>query len=121
MEQIFISKTKTTPNVIYNDNTNILSFIGRCYPENSDSVFKKLDDWVTNFDDDILIFKIQLEYFNTASSKHIYSMIKKFIDKDIKEFKVQWVYEIDDTDSLETGTFFQDGLDIKFDFIPITI
>ena len=48
-------------------------------------------------------------------------MIKKFIDKDIKEFKVQWVYEIDDTDSLETGTFFQDGLDIKFDFIPITI
>ena len=120
MEQIFITKTKTTPDVVYNTNNNILSFIGRCYPENSDSIFQKLDEWVMTFDEDKLIFRIQLEYFNTASSKHIYSIIKKLIDKNLKDFKVQWIYEIDDSDSLETGTFFQDGLDIKFEFIPIT-
>lgn len=119
MEKIFIKKTKTTPDVYFNTDDKSLSFIGRCYPENTDILFIPLNEWSVNYNEDRLTIKIELEYFNTASSKQLFNLIKYFLDKKLKYFNVKWYYEIGDEDSLETGHFFENGLDIKFEFITI--
>jgi hypothetical protein len=65
-----------------------------------------------------MLLNFRLEYFNTASSKQIFNIIKCCIDnKYIKELQVKWYYEEGDYDSKETGEHFSHLFKIPFEFI----
>jgi len=67
------------------------------------------------------IIKINLEYFNTSSSKVILNILKKFeVIPDAKEkVCVHWFYEANDEDDLETGEYIGEMTELCFKFFGI--
>ena len=67
------------------------------------------------------VLHIQLEYFNTSSSKCILDLFKKLevVRTTGNEVVVNWHYEEDDEDMLEAGEDYQAIINIPFKMIQI--
>jgi hypothetical protein len=124
MTSINIEGSPKTPTVNFNNESGVLSIKGRSIPENSIEFYKPLIDWIDNYSAkplDKTTVNIQLEYFNTSSSKCILDVFKKLenINKVGKDIIVNWYYESDDEDMLEAGEDYQAIIDLPFKMIDI--
>lgn len=122
MEALKIEGTKSTPNVILDKEKGIFQFIGNSLPENAMEFYKPVISWVTEYLADPnpsteLTFK--LEYFNTASSKIIYELIKQHtsLKTGNKSIKINWYYSEEDEDMLEAGKDYAELTKLPFEFI----
>ena len=80
MEPISIEGTAKTPTVKFNSDQGIIEIKGRSIPENTVEFYKPLVDWLEEYKAGPLpktTVNIQLEYFNTSSSKCILDVFKK--------------------------------------------
>ncbi len=125
MDKLQIQGTAKTPSLLFDAETGILEIKGRSIPENAIDFFKPLVDWLEEYSKDakeLTQANIQLEYFNTSSSKCILDIFKKLenINKqDGCEVVINWYYEEDDEDMLEAGEDYQSILKIPFKMIEI--
>ena len=118
MENLEIQGTHDTPNVVCDYNTGEIILTGRSLPENPLKVYDQIFRWAKDYDKPSMILNFKLEYFNTASSKQIFNVIKSCVENNsIKEMQVKWQYEEGDYDSKETGEHFSHLFKIPFDFI----
>jgi hypothetical protein len=64
---------------------------------------------------------IQLEYFNTSSSKCILDVFKKLeaINKGGSQVVINWYYEEDDEDMLEAGEDYQAIINVPFKMVQV--
>ena len=64
---------------------------------------------------------IQLEYFNTSSSKCILDVFKKLeaINKGGSSVVINWYYEEDDEDMLEAGEDYQAIINVPFKMVQV--
>ena len=64
---------------------------------------------------------IQLEYFNTSSSKCILDVFKRLelIHKKGNQVEINWYYEEDDEDMFEAGEDYQSIINIPFKMIEM--
>ncbi len=78
-------------------------------------------DEFTSIAPEKVIAKINLEYFNTSSSKYILEILKRLriIRKDGKDILVEWYYEEDDEEMMETGEDYEDVSGLPFEIISI--
>jgi hypothetical protein len=125
MEPISIEGTPKTPTVQFDAEQGIIEIKGRSIPENSIEFYKPLVDWLEDYKSDPLPktkVNIQLEYFNTSSSKCILDVFKKLeaIHKSKNEVEINWYYEEDDEDMLEAGEDYESIIRIPFKMIEIT-
>ena len=117
MENLEIHGTHDIPNVICDYNGEII-MTGRSLPENPFKVYDQIFRWIEKFDKESILLNFKLEYFNTASSKQIFNVIKYCVDnKFINDIQVKWHFEEGDYDSKETGEHFSHLFKIPFDFI----
>lgn len=124
MDTISIEGTPKTPTVNFNAETGVVEIKGRSIPENSIEFYKPLVDWLEEYLADpatLTNVNIQLEYFNTSSSKCILDVFKKLeaIYKSGNEVVINWHYEEDDEDMLEAGEDYQSIIKIPFKMIEI--
>ena len=124
MEPIKIEGTPKTPTVNFEAN-GTLEIKGRSIPENSIEFYKPLVDWLDEYNGaaqpktDVII---QLEYFNTSSSKCILDVFKKLEaihNGGNSEILINWHYEEDDEDMLEAGEDYQAIINLPFKMIEI--
>lgn len=113
-----------TPTVLFEDATGRLELKGRSIPENSIEFYKPLIDWIDRYARDprpSTGLHVQLEYFNTSSSKCILDVFKKLelVRTTGNEVTVLWHYELDDEDMLEAGEDYQAIINIPFKMIQI--
>ncbi len=125
MEPISIEGTQKTPTVNFNHNTGKIEIKGRSIPENSIEFYKPLVDWLEQYlscTQKLTEVNVQLEYFNTSSSKCILDVFKKLeaIYKAGNDVVINWYYEEDDEDMLEAGEDYQSIIKIPFKMIEIT-
>ncbi|UCG27319.1 MAG: DUF1987 domain-containing protein [Bacteroidales bacterium] len=125
MEPISIEGTPKTPTVKFDAEQGIIEIKGRSIPENSIEFYKPLVDWLEDYKSDPLPktkVNIQLEYFNTSSSKCILDVFKKLeaIHKAKNDVEINWYYEEDDEDMLEAGEDYESIIRIPFKMIEIT-
>ena len=97
---------------------------GRSIPENSIDFYKPLIDWVDRYGRGVsgsTVLSVQLEYFNTSSSKCILDLFKKLegIRAQGNEVSVLWHYEEDDEDMLEAGEDYAGIINVPFRMIQI--
>ena len=123
MEPISIQGTPKTPTVNFSEDGKI-EIKGRSIPENSIEFYKPLVDWLeeyTKSPKEKTEVNIQLEYFNTSSSKCILDVFKKLenINQTNKDVIVNWYYEEDDEDMLEAGEDYESIIKIPFKMIEI--
>jgi len=108
MESISIAGTLKTPTIISDKEKGLIEIKGRSNPENSTQFYKPLIEWAEQYSNnptEKTIINIQLEHFNTSSSKCILDVFKKLepIRKANLDITVNWYYEEDDDEMLEAG------------------
>ena len=118
MENLEFESTNDTPYVKCDGDGGELLMTGRSLPENPFRVYDPIFKWAEQYDKNAILINFKLEYFNTASSKQIFNLIKTFVENHtIKEVLVKWHYEEGDYDSKETGEHFSHLFKIPFEFI----
>lgn len=121
--KIIQEQTKNYPGINYDKASDTLFIKGRSIPENPESVFKPLRDWLTDYfeSSESLIMSIILEYINSGSSKHLIEILKvlKQYQDDGKKLEITWFYEEDDEAIMELGEHFRDtsGLPIRIEML----
>jgi len=124
METISIEGTPKTPTINFDMEKGFLEIKGRSIPENSIEFYKPLVDWLDKYASKPKTstnVNIQLEYFNTSSSKCILDVFKKleFIHKNGSEIVINWYYEEDDEDMLEAGEDYQAIINVPFKMVEV--
>ncbi len=124
MESLLIEGTAKTPNVKFDGGQGFIEIKGRSIPENSIEFYKPLVDWLDRYSQSpkqTTKVNIQLEYFNTSSSKCILDVFKKLesIHKSNHEVVINWYYEEDYEDMLEAGEDYESIIRIPFKMIEI--
>lgn len=124
MEAIKIEGTSKTPSVHFQP-SGVLELRGRSIPENSIEFYRPLVEWLDQYGgkaQEKTQVNIQLEYFNTSSSKCILDVFKKLEsihNANQSEVVINWHYEEDDEDMLEAGEDYQAIINVPFKMIEI--
>ncbi|MCG8698032.1 MAG: DUF1987 domain-containing protein [Bacteroidales bacterium] len=121
MENLLIPSTKRTPEVSFSIDGR-LRISGRSIPEDATKFYDMLYEWIFHYcqaPSEITTLDIELEYFNSGSSKSILHILRALVDLSKKnlDFTVNWYYEEGDDDILERGEYYESILDVKFNFI----
>lgn len=124
MDSILFEGTPKTPSVEFDSEKGSLLLKGRSIPENSIEFYKPLVDWLEQYSSTPqpkTVCEIQLEYFNTSSSKCLLDLFKKMenMSKNGNEIVINWYYEEDDEDMLEAGEDYQSIINVPFKMIEI--
>ena len=125
MEKYTIEGSPKTPNINFDLIGGILEIKGRSIPENSIEFYKPLIDWLEKYSSKPktdTIVNIQLEYFNTSSSKCILDVFKKLesINKGGQsQVIINWHYEEDDEDMSEAGEDYQAIINVPFKMVMV--
>ncbi len=117
MENINLVASPKTPSVRFE--LGMLEIKGRSIPENSVEFYRPMMDWLDQYSktpEQKTNVNIQLEYFNTSSSKCILDLFKKLeaIHKKGNEVLINWCFEEDDEDMQEAGEDYQAIVQIPF-------
>ena len=124
MAALQLEGSPKTPHVNFDPETGLLELKGRSIPENSIDFYKPLIDWLDRYGRSPkakTALHVQLEYFNTSSSKCILDLFKKLegVRATGNEVTVLWHYEADDEDMLEAGEDYAGIINIPFKMIQI--
>lgn len=124
MDSLKLEGTSKTPHVDFDAEGRQMVIKGRSIPENSIDFYKPLIDWVDRYGRNVsgnTVLTVQLEYFNTSSSKCILDLFKKLegIRAQGNEVSVLWHYEQDDEDMLEAGEDYAGIINVPFRMIQI--
>jgi hypothetical protein len=122
MDPLSIKGTKKTPTIISDLEQGIIDIRGRSHPENANAFYKPILDWVDEYVKNPVnktTVNLELEYFNTTSSKCILSLLRKLESSrdSTRDIIVNWYYEKDDLDERETGEFYEKMTELSFNFI----
>jgi SiaC family regulatory phosphoprotein len=120
MEEIKLTPSPKTPSVHFKPDGH-LELKGRSIPENSLEFYKPLNDWIDEYakspaaDTSV---HVQLEYFNTSSSKCLLDFFKRLESLGSK-VTILWYYEQDDEDMLEAGEDYEAIISVPFKMIEV--
>jgi len=120
MVALTITPTLRTAGVSYNTVTNTLDISGISIPENADTFFQPMYDWldeIVKVHKGKLVVRINLTYFNTSSVRHLLIIIKSLIAAYNKSLTVQWVYEPEDEEIKERGEQLAEVVKFPFEFV----
>ena len=121
MDNLLIESTKKTPEVSFNVNGRI-KISGRSIPEDATKFYDDLYEWIFHYcqhPPESTTVDIELEYFNSGSSKAILHILRALVDvsKSGHKITINWYYEEGDDDIMERGEYYESILNTKFNFI----
>jgi hypothetical protein len=122
MEKLQLNETPKTPAVNFDDSLGLIELKGRSIPEDPNLFYDPLISWVSNYcnqPSNKTTVNLNLEYFNTSSSKRILELLKNLEPLKIAkhEIIINWFYESDDDNMLEAGETYESMLKIPFNKI----
>ncbi|NMM49307.1 DUF1987 domain-containing protein [Marinigracilibium pacificum] len=123
--QLNITPSQRTPSVDYKVEDDRISISGRLIPENAIEFFHPLFEWADQFfnnqDKKRLEININLDYFNTSSSKCLIEFFRKMeiCQNNGKSINVNWIYDKQDESMFETAEDFMNVIDLPFELKPI--
>lgn len=126
MNNLDIPATSQTPVVCFNEETQSLSIIGECYPENISKFSSPIFSWLNNYLEHLeeqVVFTVNIEliYFNSSSSKMLLDLFDRLeteVSEQQKKIVVNWVYDPENESALEYGEEFKEDLsDLTFNLV----
>ncbi|MCD4833248.1 MAG: DUF1987 domain-containing protein [Bacteroidales bacterium] len=129
MNTLKIEATTFTPEIKFDIENNTLSFLKVSKPANAIEFYKPVFEFLDHFEKskvkskviNELVIDFKFDYFNTATAKILYELLKKIknIQEQGMEIIINWYYHSDDEDLLEEGEIMSEALDLSFNFVPI--
>lgn len=123
MEQLNFVGTEDTPAVMLDKSQCLFKISGRSLPEDVTSFYKPVILWLEVFSENPtkdFNFEVNLEYFNTASSKILLDILMKLEEiyqGGMCSVTVNWLYSKGDDDMLEAGEEYKDLVEIPFELV----
>lgn len=121
MDSLIIEPTPETPKVNFDASTGRLNISGRSLPEDAIAYYKKLFDWLAKYSKQpkaSTFLDVNLEYYNTATSKQIYKLLCLLEELGKKSnVEVNWTYNKEDADMLAQGERLSKLVLLKFNLI----
>jgi hypothetical protein len=120
MDNLIIEPGIKTPHIILDSQRGNMEIKGKSIPENSIEFFKPVYEWIDAYVLQPLpqtLVVIQLEYFNTSSSKCLLDVFRKLEalhQSGKSSVSVKWLYEEDDEDIMEAGDDYQTIVKLPF-------
>jgi SiaC family regulatory phosphoprotein len=120
MEKLIIEPGIKTPHINFSPENGVLEIKGKSIPENSIEFYRPVYAWLDEYGrqpKNKTNIIIQLEYFNTSSSKCLLDIFRKLepLQKNSSsEVSVTWLYEEDDEDMMEAGEDYQSIVKLPF-------
>jgi len=117
------NESNTLPEIIYDELEGKISIKGRSISTEVHAHFREFLNYFKEFvekDPTNLKVQIDLEYFNTTTSKalmNFLNLIKDHIIKKGKDAKINWYIESDDEDMFETVFDFQASSGVEINVI----
>lgn len=122
MEDLIISGTTKTPTITFQAQKGILEIRGTSIPENPLGFYNPVLTWVEKYAENPkpTVLNVDMEYFNTSSSKLLLTVFKALSKVQVagSSLIVNWYYEEDDEEALESGHDFSMFAKVEFNFIP---
>lgn len=120
MENIEIAGTLKTPTIFLNSESGTMLFEGRSNPENARDFFQPVMEWMEEYlkhPAQRTDLKINLELFNTSSSKYLMEILRKirYLADNDHAFNVTWMYEEDDLEMLDTAEAYEMMTGLRFE------
>lgn len=125
MEHLVIAKTDDTPEIDFNPGTKELKISGRSLPEDVTTFYAPVLEWLDELEETPigeLKFIVNLEYFNTASSKLILDILMKLEDihsGGSNSIEIIWNFDKRDTDMEEAAEEYSELVEVPFQIIGI--
>jgi len=132
MQKLYIQATPTTPEINFSPKENVFIIRGTSAPEDVRALYYPVAEWVRLLVDDILQGQVtqfsassplkmvaDLDYFNSSSAKFLYDIfieLKRLPDAGVP-VKVDWLYDIEDTDQKEAGADIAELVGMEFNFV----
>lgn len=119
MENLNLEPGPKTPRILL-DSNGYIEIKGKSIPENSVAFYQPVFEWLDRYASQpkpgtkVLV---QLEYFNTSSSKCILDIFRKLENlhkSGASAVSIAWLYDEDDEDMMETGEDYQAIVKIPF-------
>ena len=122
MENLEISGNSKMPTVKLDAQTGVLVLKGKSILENAFEFYTPIVNWLVEYAKNPqakTVLNVQLEYFNTSSSKWILNMLKKLeaIFKTNADVEIYWYYDAEDSDMFEAGENYQSIVNLPFQMI----
>jgi hypothetical protein len=122
MKDLIIKGDKQKPDLVFSAVTGELRISGQSLPENATMLYEPVLQWLEEYCKAPVshtILSLKMKYYNTASSKMFFSIIKKLnlLYKGGADVEIEWYYQSDDEDMLDAGEYFRDLVDIPFKFL----
>jgi hypothetical protein len=126
MENLFIAATATSPEIDFRFDEQVLALRGESYPENAAAfyapIIERLNVWLDACVDAAITVEVTLTYFNSSSTKMLFSMFDA-LDRAAssgKSVQVNWYRDEEDETILEFGEELQtDFTAIRFNDCPV--
>ncbi len=127
MEKLIINGEKKTPYINFDPEKRQLRFEGRSIPEDTIKFYEPILKWIEKYVESERVettdLHINLEYFNTSTSRYLFGIFKILESYHIKgnQTLVHWYYEKDDFEMLESGEDYASILKIPFKMISVEV
>lgn len=124
MDSYYLSATHKTPELNFDFTKGVFEISGRSIPENSIEFYrpllKCLDEYIKEPKEETHL-KIILEYFNTSSSKCLVEIFRRMekLHKNGQNLRIDWYYEKEDEDILESGQDFKEIMKLPIEMVLI--
>lgn len=120
-DEIRITATEDTPEVVLNEKEGTFKISGRSLPEDAFWFYNPIVEWLSGYSKTPLStteFHFKLEYFNTASAKQIFKIANILSDiSKSNTVKIKWHYDEGDRDMLASGERFSKLCGMPFELI----
>ncbi|QSE96742.1 DUF1987 domain-containing protein [Fulvivirga lutea] len=121
MDNYTLTPTPKTPRLYFNSESGDFEISGRSIPENSIEFYRPLMEWLDKYvsaPSTKTRMTVNLEYFNTSSSKCLVEIFRK-LEKTLgnSDVKILWHYEEEDEDMMESGEDFKKIIKVPLELV----
>ena len=123
MKSLNIKGSQSTPTILCNPDSGVMTMQGDSYPENSFEFFGEVIEWVEQFlqhSASPLQLDLQLIYMNTSSVKammDIFDLLEAAFEQN-RAVSVRWYYDPDNERVVELAEEFKEDCSFPFDILP---
>lgn len=120
---IAIEATKSSPRIVWDEETNTLEISGDSYPENSFEFFAPLFEWLQEQLPRLprLVFRVHIRYMNSSSTKCMLDILDILTERAAEgaDISVRWYYDAGNERALDLAEEFREDLEIPFEILPL--
>jgi hypothetical protein len=124
MASFSVEKTPKSPEIRFDFDKGRLEIRGCSTPENATDFYRPLIEAIEKYSSEPKPHTeadVFLNYFNTSSSKMIFTVFKKLsgVQRNGSTVLINWYHEDGDDDMLEAGMDYQSIIDVPFKMISV--